>query len=75
MQYHWCFAPWVQLEQQQYNDEGLTSEEDRGWILSFKQSCCPGVKPQPEAHSQHSSTCQLKQKEVEHVWKGQCDST
>lgn len=40
--------------------EGLTGEEDWRRVLSFKQSFGPGVKPQPESHSEDCSTCKLQ---------------
>lgn len=45
---------------------GLTRKEDRGRLLPFEQSCRPGVKTQPESHSEHAGSCQLQDKK--HVY-------
>lgn len=49
---------------------GLTRKEDRGRLLPFEQSCRPGVKTQPESHSEHAGSCQLQdEKHVYCLWR------
>lgn len=62
----WSFVSMKVFCIQGLTSRGLTRKEDRGRLLPFEQSCRPGVKTQPESHSEHAGSCQLQ--DEKHVY-------